>query len=282
MKEENLNKLKKHLRLQGLSQSKIAEELNVSQAYVNLLLNGKNNFGIETALKWRDKFGFNPEWLIYETEPMLISDYNKNISNNETDYIGDKQCEIINLSGQMKIAPLIPIDVTRQQNVRIWDFVQRHKDLYDTIPDRLMPNFNLIHIVRSDVLQPAIDKGDILFLDHLALSTDSIVNGHIYFMDTKNNGIVIKRIFVTDNKLTCYSLRKKVPVKTFDLDEIYDIFNIVATLKFSIPNIDDDSEDKVDKLIDANQSVITQNDKLIDELSAQRKLIERLVGKAAV
>lgn len=280
MKEENLNKLKKYLRLQGLSQSKIAEELNVSQAYVNLLLNGKNNFGIETALKWRDKFGFNPEWLIYETEPMLISDYNKNISNDETDYIGDKQCEIINLSGQMKIAPLIPIDVTRQQNVRIWDFVQRHKDLYDTIPDRLMPNFNLIHIVRSDVLQPAIEKGDILFLDHLELSTDSVVNGHIYFMDTKNNGIVIKRIFVTDNKLTCYSLRKKVPVKTFDLDEIYDIFNIVATLKFSIPNIDDDSEDKVDKLIDANQSVITQNDKLIDELSAQRKLIERLVGKA--
>lgn len=277
MNKENLEKLKKWLKENGLTQTKIAKEIGKSTACVNQLLNGKDNFGKETALEWSNKLGLNVNWLMFDEEPMLKEDLRKDLM---TDEIGDKQCEIINLSGQMKIAPLIPIDVTRQQNVRIWDFVQRHKDLYDTIPDRLMPNFNLIHIVRSDVLQPVIDKGDILFLDHLALSTDSIVNGHIYFMDTKNNGIVIKRIFVTDNKLTCYSLRKKVPVKTFDLDEIYDIFNIVATLKFSIPNIDDDSEDKVDKLIDANQSVITQNDKLIDELSAQRKLIERLVGKA--
>ncbi len=276
MKRENLDRLKKYLRSQGLSQNKIAEELQVSQAYINLLMNGKNNFGIETAQKWKEKFGLNPEWLIYDEEPMLIENYNKNISEEKEDTLSG---EIYYLNSQMKVAPLIPIDVIRSQGIRIWEYVQRHKDLYDTIPDKLMPNFNLIHIVRSDVLQPAIDKGDILFLDHLALSTDSIVNGHIYFMDTKNNGIVIKRIFVTDNKLTCYSLRKKVPVKTFDLDEIYDIFNIVATLKFSIPNIDDDSEDKVDKLIDANQSVITQNDKLIDELSAQRRLIEKLVGK---
>lgn len=279
MNKENLIRLKEWLENNGYKQSEIAEKMNKTTAYVNMLLNGKSNFGKETAYKWADMFGFNVKWLMYDEEPMLQKELSKDLI---SDTIEDKQCEIINLSGQMKIAPLIPIDVTRQQNVRIWDYVQRHKDLYDTIPDRLMPNFNLIHIVRSDVLQPAIDKGDILFLDHLELSTDSIVNGHIYFMDTKNNGIVIKRIFVTDNKLTCYSLRKKVPVKTFGLDEIYDIFNIVATLKFSIPNIDDDSEDKVDKLIDANNSVITQNDKLIDELSAQRKLIERLVGKAAV
>lgn len=268
MNQEVKGRLLEFISYLGIGQGKFERNCGLSNGYVN---NISKSIGTEKLQRITEKYPeLNIEW---------ITSGKGNMLKEETDYIGDKQCEIINLSGQMKIAPLIPIDVTRQQNVRIWDFVQRHKDLYDTIPDRLMPNFNLIHIVRSDVLQPAIDKGDILFLDHLKLETDSIVNGHIYFMDTKNNGIVIKRIFVTDNKLTCYSLRKKVPVKTFDLDEIYDIFNIVATLKFSIPNIDDDSEDKVDKLIDANQSVIIQNDKLIDELSAQRKLIERLVGK---
>lgn len=269
-------KILQFIEYKGISKYKFYQETGITRG----ILDQDNGMSEENTTKFLVHYPeVSTEWLFLNKGNMINTD-RIDEKNSLSDSIEEKQCEIINLSGQMKIAPLIPIDVTRQQNVRIWDFVQRHKDLYDTIPDRLMPNFNLIHIVRSDVLQPAIDKGDILFLDHLELSTDSIVNGHIYFMDTKNNGIVIKRIFVTDNKLTCYSLRKKVPVKTFDLDEIYDIFNIVATLKFSIPNIDDDSEDKVDKLIDANQSVITQNDKLIDELSAQRKLIERLVGKA--
>ena len=122
--------------------------------------------------------------------------------------------------GHLKKAPLIPIDVIRKQKLRVWEYVQRHKELYETFPDNLMPEFDLIHIVRSNALQPAVEKGDILFLEHLELTTDSVVNGHIYFMDTKMNGIVIKKVFVEDGKLTCYSLANNLPVKRFSVDDI--------------------------------------------------------------
>lgn len=190
-----------------------------------------------------------------------------------------EQTKPYNIDKGVKIAPLIPVDVTRQPNIRIWDFVQRHKDLYDTIPDRLMPNFDLIHTVRSNALSPAIEKGDTLFLQHLELSTDSIVNGHIYFIDTKKNGIVIKRVFINDNHLQCFSLSNNVPVKTFSIDDIYDLFSIVAILKFSIYSNEllDNQNQMFSKLIDTNRDVITQNSALIEELSAQRRIVEHLI-----
>ena len=164
--------------------------------------------------------------------------------------------------------------------------MNRHKDVYDTIPDRLMPNFDLIHTVRSNVLAPAIEKGDVLFLQHLELSTDSVVNGHIYFIDTKKNGIVIKKVYINDGKLQCFSLNGKIAVKSFDLDDIYDIFSVVALLKFSIYNNDntESKERMIDKMIDSNHEIVSQNGALIqglsahmEEITAQRKLIERLI-----
>ena len=208
-----------------------------------------------------------------------------------------KECSLVNnvnpgivadpeqFYGHLKKAPLIPIDVIRKQKLRVWEYVQRHKELYETFPDNLMPEFDLIHIVRSNALQPAVEKGDILFLEHLELTTDSVVNGHIYFMDTKMNGIVIKKVFVEDGKLTCYSLANNVPVKRFSVDDIFDIFSIVSILKFSIPNSEqvDIHIHQLDKLLDSTHEVVAQNSALIEELSAQRRMVEHLVtGRNAV
>ena len=289
MNYNNLNKLRDWLSMNGYTQTKIAETLGVSQAAVNHLLNGKN-FGAQTAERWGEAFGLNPKWLRFDMEPMLkdegqVKETDKKEDGNEPD--GSK------FSSQMKVAPLVPIDITRQPNLRVWDYMNRHKDIYDTIPDRLMPNFDLIHTVRSNVLAPAIEKGDVLFLQHLELSTDSVVNGHIYFIDTKKNGIVIKKVYINDGKLQCFSLSGKIAVKSFDIDEIYDIFSVVALLKFSIYNNDntESKERMLDKMIDSNHEIVSQNGELInqngelikglsvhmDEITAQRKMIERLI-----
>lgn len=122
------------------------------------------------------------------------------------------------------------------------------------------------------MLAPAIEKGDVLFLQHLDLSTDSVVNGHIYFLDTRKNGIVVKKVFIEDGKLQCFSLSSKVAVKSFSLDDLYDIFSVVALLKTSIPN-NDYLENREKMLGD----VIEQNSNLVEELSAQRKIIENLI-----
>lgn len=276
MNKENLIKLKEWLESNGYRQAEIAEKLNKTTAYVNMLLNGKSNFGKETAYKWADLFGFNVKWLMYDEEPMLSKDLTRKETNNN---IID---EVEDLTEQIKVSSMVPVDLVRAQNVRIWDFIERHKDMHKTIPDMLIPNHDLTHEVRSNALSPAIEKGDYLFLQHLDLSTDSIINGHIYFIDTKPNGIVIKKVFIDDGKFVCYSLYGKRPVKTYTIDDIFDIFSIVGMIKLSITTTDDCSEQKeqqFDKLIDTNRDLIGQNTKLIDEMAKQREMMERMMEK---
>lgn len=265
----------------GITKYKFYQETGISNGALSQTKGLSESSVVKILSKYED---LSAEWLLRGEGDMLRSGIVKEysiVNNVNSEIVADPE----QFYGHLKKAPLIPIDVIRKQKLRVWEYVQRHKELYETFPDNLMPEFDLIHIVRSNALQPAVEKGDILFLEHLELTTDSVVNGHIYFMDTKMNGIVIKKVFVEDGKLTCYSLSNNVPVKRFSVDDIFDIFSIVSILKFSIPNSEqvDIHINQLDKLLDSTHEVIAQNSALIEELSAQRRMVEHLVtGRNAV
>lgn len=261
-----------YLDYKGITKYKFYQDTGVSNGVLSQSneLSGKN---IEKILSYyRD---LSPEWLHTGKGSMLKTETTEKTELVKTEVVED-------LTEQIKVSSMVPVDLVRAQNVRIWDFIERHKDMYKTIPDMLIPNHDLTHEVRSNALSPAIEKGDYLFLQHLDLTTDSIVNGHIYFMDTKPNGIVIKKVFIDDGKLVCYSLYGKRPVKTYTIDDIFDIFSIVGMIKLSITTTDDCTEQKeqqFDKLIDTNRDLIGQNTKLIDEMAKQREMMERMMEK---
>lgn len=174
---------------------------------------------------------------------------------------------------------LIPVEIIHQPNVRIWDYMC-NRNMTHPHTSRLMPRYDFTYEVRSNALFPAIEKGETIYLQRLELSIDSIVNGHTYFIDTKKNGIVIKRVFINENKLECYSLKNKLPVKILSLDDIFDIYNIVALLKYSIDNNMLDNMEEVSKnLIETNREIVQQNTTLINEISAQRNLTEKILDK---
>lgn len=259
-----------YLDYKGITKYKFYQDTGVSNGVLSQSneLSGKN---IEKILSYyRD---LSPEWLHTGKGSMLKTETTEKTELVKTEVVED-------LTEQIKVSSMVPVDLVRAQNVRIWDFIERHKDMYKTIPDMLIPNHDLTHEVRSNALSPAIEKGDYLFLQHLDLSTDSIVNGHIYFIDTKPNGIMIKKVFIDDGKLVCYSLYGKRPVKTYTIDDIFDIFSIVGMIKLSITTTDDcidQKEQQFDKLIDTNRDLIGQNTKLIDEMAKQREMMEKMM-----
>lgn len=251
----------------GVSNSVLSQDSGLSESNILRILSYYKDLSADWLFRDEGEMIRNAIPLEYKTD-----------DKQEHSYVGESEEPFY---GHLKKAPLIPIDIIRKQHIRVWDYVQRHKELYEMFPGNLMPDFDLIHIVRSNALQPSVEKGDILFLEHLDLSADSVVNGHIYFIDTKMNGIVIKKVFVEDGKLTCYSLRNNVPVKRFSVDDIFDIFSIVSVLKFSIPNTEqvDIHIQQIDKLLDSTHEVVAQNSALIEEVSAQRKMVERLIER---
>lgn len=251
----------------GVSNSVLSQDSGLSESNILRILSYYKDLSADWLFRDEGEMIRNAIPLEYKTD-----------DKQEHSYVGEAEEPFY---GHLKKSPLIPIDIIRKQHIRVWDYVQRHKELYEMFPGNLMPDFDLIHIVRSNALQPSVENGDILFLEHLDLSADSVVNGHIYFIDTKMNGIVIKKVFVEDGKLTCYSLRNNVPVKRFSVDDIFDIFSIVSVLKFSIPNTEqvDMHIKQIDKLLDNTHEVVAQNSALIEEVSAQRKMVERLIER---
>ena len=64
--------LRIYFREQGITQKQIAEELDVSQSYVNALLKGDKEFGKKQANFFGKKFGISPYWLLSGEGEMLI------------------------------------------------------------------------------------------------------------------------------------------------------------------------------------------------------------------
>jgi len=56
--------LKKFFKAQGITQQQVGETLGTTQAYVNLMLNGKCSLGRQTAQKLHDAYGFSVAWLL--------------------------------------------------------------------------------------------------------------------------------------------------------------------------------------------------------------------------
>lgn len=267
-------KILQYLDYKGITKYKFYQDSGVT----NSTLSQDNGLSESNLLKILSYYkDLSAEWLLRGEGNMLKATSSPHPSDVISTNTVKEQPDIYN--NEEEPDNLIPVEIIHQPNVRIWDYMC-NRNMTHPHTSRLMPRYDFTYEVRSNALFPAIEKGETIYLQRMELSIDSIVNGHTYFIDTKKNGIVIKRVFINENKLECYSLKNKLPVKVLSLDDIFDIYNIVALLKYSIDNNLLDNMEEVSKnLIEANREIVQQNTTLINEISAQRNLTEKILDK---
>ena len=75
MNNNNLtSELKSFFSSRGVSQSQLAEDLDVSQQYVSRLLTGVAPFGKKTATRFSELYGLSVPWLLTGEGPMMAAD----------------------------------------------------------------------------------------------------------------------------------------------------------------------------------------------------------------
>lgn len=231
MNEKKLLELADFLRNRGLTQVSIAEELGVSQPYVNSLLTGKKAFGKVQAKKWGELYGLSPSWLLTGEGSMLVDspsrvEVESNVSPVRT---GDLQW--------MEI-PLVPYKACAGVLDGFGDPVwQEDKQTMQVLVDQRLHGDYVIYEVYGDSMNDgsaqAFLEGDFLLCRLLPQSDWQYGikkrTATYCVIATHTEGIVLKQVTHHDKAagiITCHSLNPDYSDYDLQLSEVQALFYV--------------------------------------------------------
>ncbi len=217
-------KIKEYFNEIGMSQTEAADKLGIQQAAVSNQLNGRT-FGKNSAAKWNAAFGFRINWLLTGEGPMFDpadKGYDERIKKHFQHYHPDLERE--------KSIPVIPSSLFRVPEIDIYEYVINSPSM-DRLPP--VPHFQKHDIFAScpgDAMAPRLYRGYLMALSKIP-NDAPIINGEIYAVDTRSNGMFVRRLIKNDNSLT-FVAENKDSFPDFELpySDIISIFRVVGVL----------------------------------------------------
>lgn len=218
------NKLKDYFNENGMKQCDIASVLDITKAAVSNQLNGRP-FGANSAKQWSKAFGFSINWLTTGEGPMF--DHRRPIivlKGDDHEIMGPKH----HYDDEI---PVIPAWMFRAPHVDVYKAVTSDSTI-ETLP--AVPHFaphELFARCPGDAMAPRLRRGHLMALTRLPEEAP-IINGEIYAVNTKSQGIIVRRIRDNyDGTWTCTPCDLD-HFQPFDIDrsDVFTVFRIVGVL----------------------------------------------------
>ncbi len=216
-------KIKEYFSEIGMSQTEAAEKLGVQQAAVSNMLNGRS-FGKNSAAKWNAAFGFRINWLMTGEGKMFDpadKGYDEKIKKGfQTNH------DFSHTNG----IPVIPSSLFRVPEIDIYEYVTTNPTM-DRLPP--VPHFQPHDVFAScpgDAMAPRLYRGYLMALRKMPNDTP-IINGEIYAVDTKSNGMFVRKLVRNGDTLTFIAENKEnFPDFELPYTDIISIFRVVGIL----------------------------------------------------
>lgn len=217
-------RIKEYFSEKGTSQQEAARILNIQQAAVSNQLNGRP-FGKNSAARWNKAFGFRTNWLLTGEGPMFDT---------QSDIGHEYELEDHPELNHENDIPVIPARLFRAPEINIYEYVMKSENV-DRLPP--VPHFqkhDLFATCPGDAMAPRICRGYLLALRRMPKES-TIINGEVYVVDTKSNGMFLRKIVDLGGSLR-FIAENQTDFPDFELpyDDIINVFRVVGAL---IPNI---------------------------------------------
>lgn len=216
-------KIKEYFSEAGISQTEVARMLNVQPAAVSNQLNGRT-FGKNSAAKWSRTFGFCTTWLLTGNGPMFDP---QNFPH--TDGMLEDHPEL----NHDEDIPVIPARLFRAPEINTYEYVMNSSSV-DRLPP--VPHFqkhDMFATCPGDAMSPRICRGYLLALRRMPRNS-TIINGEIYVVDTKSNGMFLRRIVDNGDEVgtLTFIAENQQDFPDFDLpySDIINVFRVVGVL----------------------------------------------------
>lgn len=136
----------------------------------------------------------------------------------------------------MEMVPVIPTYLYKESDVNILEYVNdEDNDVHMTPAVQQFPKTDLIYSVQTMAMYPHLHQGDLLALKAIRHGTP-IINGEMYAVDTKDNGILIRFIYDRGDSIEMRASEKAERFEAFRVNksDIFTIFRVVGMIRTNI------------------------------------------------
>ncbi len=126
-------------------------------------------------------------------------------------------------------APILPTIIANRPNLDILDYVRNNPQ--ETERSRLIvldTHIDMWHMVRDESLMPVFRIGDKVALLSYPKGEEQIIPGKLYAVDTRSNGLLLRKLYPQDNGYTAKSFNEILyPDFTIYKSDIIRIYRVV-------------------------------------------------------
>lgn len=272
----------------------LAKSLSTSYSVIHDITTGRiKSISNKLAIKIIKLYPkYNYDWLIGISEikhsDITSSGVHRNSDTSHIDYEeldAEELKEVLNSEGRM-----IPVNIARIPNLELESTVNK-LNVPSRNPAEYMPKYDYMYRVLSNAMEPVLFTGDIIFIKK---SYDKrAINGDCYLVDTIPLGSIVRKIIDNGDTLLCIAVNNDCDAITLRKEEVFDIYTIVAVLRFNANIRIDDAQSirkeltirdkQIDALLDNVNKLIAGQDKLINQnqevLNINKMLTEELLKR---
>lgn len=222
-----------------LSIRSFEEKCSLSNGYIKAMRKG---FGPDKLSNVLQEFPeLNREWLLYgEGEMLKPSSTSQTITTNNGLAVANNGGSINYHQGgstpqsevdEADAIPIVPPSIYGEQGVDVYEYVQTNEvNMSPRI--RQLPTYDMCYLVLDNEMSPLISNGDKLLLSAYNVGEErKAINGRIYVIDTRTNGLLVRRVVKQEEGLAITAINPKYPEDLIEWDEIIRVYRIVGLLR---------------------------------------------------
>lgn len=244
-----------------LKQKQVADYLGTSPQFINQVAKGicalsDEKYELLVQGDW-DVSMLNIPPYIKVPATMTTYDQSERSANTDIVDITVIPAEAVEEIKSASSVPVVPSDIANTAEINVRKFIEKKGDELEHIsPNDLVRRAEGAERVRKTSMMPTFMPGDVVFIEFLDDKT-KIIDGHIYYFDTKIRPTMIRRVKFEGEKLRLIAENPMYGDIILTFDDILNIADIVGMFRSSFGNqyveieeVRKKKDSQIDKLIE--------------------------------
>lgn len=241
-----ISQLKKRKYIKG--QKELGAQLGYgNESYFSQIINGKVQYPEDLNAKIKSLFpDVNTEWLDTGVgslwgEGNITAINNGTVSgtmttahtiiNNAPAPITTEEVGEVEEPEEVEAIPVVPRSIYTEPNVNILEYVQNN-DVQMSPRIHQLSQYDLCYMAVNDEMAPYICAGDRIYLWAYPEGKErKIIDGRVYSVDTKLNGVLTRQLYKTEEGFLAKSFNPRYADEVLEWEDIYRVYRIVGVLR---------------------------------------------------